>query len=736
MTAKVINATGPWGAMPADWDHLTFVLGLTDDLLPVVSNPEAPISPTSKLASKGKVPSLYNGNGQVVGLAKWTAKRSTDAEIRKWRPISDYGICIQTRTVRALDVDVTDAGMAKAIKSRIAEVLGVQLPCRTRGNASKFLMVFEMPGDFPKRIIKTDQGNVEFLGTGQQFIAIGTHPSGVRYVWEQGLPNDIPVLDAAEFEAIWSILATEFGNGESTTMVKGRKGSGTGIVGEDPLGEYLDENGWTMADGRDGERHIRCPFEDGHSMGQAGDGSTTYFPPDAEYAQGHFKCLHGSCASRTRGEFIEAVGYQKDIFADLVAEVPDNAPEPLPGFLRDKSGAILATVDNVVKALRHTMCGMQLRFDQFKDEIVWSPFGEVAWRPFGDEDYVELRICLEKQSFKPIGRELIRDAVHYVAFRNKFDTAITWLDGLTWDGVPRVECFLLDYFGVEDTPYHRAVSRYLWSAMAGRVVQPGVKADMVPILVGAQGLKKSTAVAMMAPSMDFFCEISFHEKEQDLARKMRGRLLAEIGELRGLHTRELETIKAFITRTQEDWTPKFKEFNTVFMRRLVFIGTTNKEEFLADETGNRRWLPVKVSHADTEKIIADRNQLWAEGAVMFMLGGVDFKDAEVLSAEAHAEHTMTDAWFDAICKWLGEEDVLVGDMPNTRAYLRVSDVLKGALGFKDKDIKRADEMRAGSVLRQLGYSRKKMRISGTPAWAYVPSQKPAGNGRGNAEIPF
>lgn len=106
----------------------------------------------------------------------------------------------------------------------------------------------------------------------------------------------------------------------------------------------------------------------------------------------------------------------------------------------------------------------------------------------------------------------------------------------------------------------------------------------------------------LSPDPAFFTEISFAEKDDDLARKMRGRLVAEIGELRGLNTKELESIKAFVTRTHENWIPKYREFATQFPRRLVFVGTTNEDEFLADKTGNRRWLPVEVSKVDVKAI--------------------------------------------------------------------------------------------------------------------------------------
>lgn len=189
--------------------------------------------------------------------------------------------------------------------------------------------------------------------------------------------------------------------------------------------------------------------------------------------------------------------------------------------------------------MRPDFCGLQIRFDQFRDEIMFTPEGTNGWQSFGDPDYLRLRIAMEQRVFKPIGRELIRDVVMLVADENPFDSAITWLNGLSLDGVPRVGSFYHTHFGTEDNPYTRAVSLYMWTALAGRVLSPGCKADMVQILVGAQGVKKSSGVAALSPDPAFFTEISFAEKDDDLARKMRGRLAAEIGELRGLNTREL-----------------------------------------------------------------------------------------------------------------------------------------------------------------------------------------------------
>ncbi|MGJ7069959.1 virulence-associated E family protein [Morganella morganii] len=405
-----------------------------------------------------------------------------------------------------------------------------------------------------------------------------------------------------------------------------------------------------------------------------------------------------------------------DDFEDLQT---GNVPPPLPSFKRDKFGQIESTIDNAAKAV---MCpdfvDIEIRFDIFRDEIVFAPAGTEQWQPFTDADYSRLRITMEKRGFKPVGRELIRDVVQLAAVENQFDTAIQWLNGLEWDGIHRVEKFYHTHFGTDDNPYTRAVSLYMWTAMAGRVLMPGIKADMVPILVGVQGCGKSSGVAALSPDPSFFTEISFAEKDDDLARKMRGRLVAEIGELRGLNTKELESIKAFVTRTHENWIPKFKEFATQFPRRSLIIGTTNEDEFLADRTGNRRWLPVEVQTVQVDDISRDVLQLWAEAREMFKAGGIQFEAAERLAAEVHEKYTIKDAWLDIIERWLDEPDLMTGEKPRTRDFLRAADVLREALNLDPKNISRREQMRISNVLQNCGYKLIQRRIDGKVTRVY------------------
>jgi len=316
------------GAMPDDWNTLVWGLELTEDLLPVVSNLDAEIAPGSTLKGLGKVPSLYNGSRRVVGIPKWTDHVTTLNEISTWQKEKDYGICIQSRRVRALDIDIKDPDQAHAVAGFIAGRIG-SLPRRGRGNSSKFLLVFRCDGDLPKRSFTTSEGLIEFLGTGQQFIACGTHTSGARYEWEGGLPQGIPELDLERFEELWLALHAEFGVAPATTSkISTRHEVLNNAIVVDPIAQHLIAAQLVLGIGADKKMNIVCPWKDQHSM-DSGDTETVYYPAHTNgHAHGAFKCLHAGCEKRSQQEFLDAVGYSApDLFEDIVDD-PDAEEAP------------------------------------------------------------------------------------------------------------------------------------------------------------------------------------------------------------------------------------------------------------------------------------------------------------------------------------------------------------------------------------------------------------------------
>lgn len=393
----------------------------------------------------------------------------------------------------------------------------------------------------------------------------------------------------------------------------------------------------------------------------------------------------------------------------------------LPPFKRDRSGDILARKENLVRALvRPDLSGSQLRYDTFRGEMMTARADTEEWRPFKDTDYTELCLKLERLGFKNIGKELIRDCVAYVADNQRFDSGRHWLESLSWDGVARVQGFLARYFGGADTAYTRAVGAYLWTALAGRVMEPAVKCDMVPVLVGAQGMRKSSAVAAIVPADEFFTTIDLGRKDDELARLMRGKLVVELDELKGLSTREAEHIKAFITRRHEEWTPKYLEMNTRYPRRCVFVGTSNKDDFLADETGNRRWLPLRCGMCDPDGIAKDREQLWAEARELFLASGVLHAEAECLAAKEHEQFMDYDEWLPVVMDWLRSPSPFGGETPASRPYLTAREVLKDALGISDTQQTPQHQRRIKKILLQLEYTYSNKRVGGARMRVYEP----------------
>jgi len=306
-----------YGALPGAWDHFDLILGLGEDLLPVAADPNVGISPTSSLTSIGKVPSVYNGRGQIVGMAKWTEHVTTSEEITRWSKNPELGICLQTRRIRAIDVDIPDGGESWWVQKALLD-FGV-FPRRARIDSHKFLVLLDCAGELPKRRFKTEHGIIEFLGTGQQCVLESTHPNGARYEWPYGWPTDIPVLTVEQLDALWSALEEEFAIESSTTgSLSTKKQQLTEIISTDPTAQALSDQGLVISQAATGMLAIHCPFEDGHTPGSSAT-STVYFPPHTGgYEMGHFDCKHASCAHRDDTDFKEAIGIRVSDLFDVV----------------------------------------------------------------------------------------------------------------------------------------------------------------------------------------------------------------------------------------------------------------------------------------------------------------------------------------------------------------------------------------------------------------------------------
>lgn len=321
-----------WGASAADWDTFVHWFGLQEDLLPVVSNPTARIAPSSSLQALGKVPSRYNADGHVVGFAKWTDRRSSPSEITAWSKNPDYGICVQTRRLRALDIDIDDAPTVVRVMSIVRESLGTDVAVRYRENSAKVLVPVWVPGDLGKRrlVLPEGAGAIELLANGQQFIAVGTHPSGARYRWtaaEGGQPmaldapplDDLPTLEPDELEALWLRLRDAVAAQDNRVKPALERAVRLGeAAARDPVAMHLYDHGMVLDVGREGQLFVPCPNAGEHTA-EGSPSATAYFPANTGgYQQGHWKCMHAHCEGRPDAFFTQLL--MPIEFEDLSAE--------------------------------------------------------------------------------------------------------------------------------------------------------------------------------------------------------------------------------------------------------------------------------------------------------------------------------------------------------------------------------------------------------------------------------
>lgn len=760
MSVADINFRGK-GASPGEWDAL-IAAGLLEQILPVVQNPGLPRSPASALKTVGKVPSQLNAYGEVVGFPQWTKHVTTAEEVAKWRRTLDIGISIRLGAhMAAIDCDVDDKTVAEGILAIARRYFGDAAPIRVRADSPRWLMPIRTVGfTTAKRRYTLRCGDVpEILGDGCQFVACGTHPRGCRYRWIGNI-KDMPSVTSETFEAFIREMVDTYGTGEELICrVSSRAPAGDDAdVIFDSLYHWIKKN-LPFDERRPGELDIPCPWEHEHSSGKTLDGSTTYYCAGTHgYAAPAFVCMHAHCAGRGLPDFeawAVTKGYERTTAADFEGieaylEKEEHTDGPLKTqeekahyaecmyrisrFKDEKSGKIAANLSTVVAALQagRDYCGVDVRHDTFRSSEVYREKATEDWRPLTDaRTIVARKFLLENRGFGSIPRDLMRDAVLAAGYEDSFDSMKDYLERTLpeWDGVDRITNFFARYCASADTPLQWAIARYMWAALYGRATTPeGIKADIVIVLVGRQGARKSTLVRALAPRDDLAGEISLETRDSDLARQVRGKVVIEIPELVGMSKKDVAAVKYWISLDRDAYIPKYQERETVSPRRCIFIMTTNDRSFLSDTTGNRRYGVVEVGQIDIEAVRRDSLQLWAQARVLFEKEGIDHRSVEQLSAEENKKYMYSDPWDEVVASWLESRE---REPEAARQPLTAGNILSFAIGASTARVSPADGRRLSAVMERLGYRQGSTRIAEKKVKLYVKVEQASLN-----DVPF
>jgi Virulence-associated protein E-like domain/Bifunctional DNA primase/polymerase, N-terminal/Primase C terminal 2 (PriCT-2) len=359
--------------------------------------------------------------------------------------------------------------------------------------------------------------------------------------------------------------------------------------------------------------------------------------------------------------------------------------------------------------------GIDCREDTFHEAFIVG--GQSLGRLVGeisDKAIHHLRDLIRRVfGFEP-GAQNVRDAAETLCVQNCFDPVIEYLDSLQWDKVRRLDAWLADYLGAPRDEWSAAVGRLMLVAAVRRAQVPGAKWDHIVVLEGPQGAGKSLVLETLAGEDNFSDMRILGRTEERQHEAVKGVWVYEIAELAGMRRAEVEHIKSFVTRKKESTRTAYAHYKTHDRRRCIFVATTNESHYLKDDTGNRRFLPVRTGRIDWAGVARDRDQLWAEaveaerayGALVLPAAGGLLQRA---SAEQE-ERLPVDGWHESIADWVARKAVI---------DTSITDVLTGeAVGLFRRDIDQIAMNRAARVLVRLGFRQYRARDGESRSWRY------------------
>lgn len=367
-----------------------------------------------------------------------------------------------------------------------------------------------------------------------------------------------------------------------------------------------------------------------------------------------------------------------------------------------------ANLDNAVRVIQgHPEIAGRIWMDTFTGRIHTDwPTGEI--QEWSDAHDNQLNLFVQRiLKLHRMGITTVQQAVNTAAFNNRRNELVEWLDAIQWDAQPRLETFMARAFGAQQDAYSAAVGRCWLISLVARAFQPGCKVDTMPVFEGVQGKSKSTALGILGGK--WYAENNTDVTSKDFIENIQGVWLVEIAEMHAFGKAEVERIKSIITCRNDRYRAAYARRSEDHLRRCVFAGTTNRNDWNRDETGARRFWPVACTLVDLEWLADNRDQLFAEAVALYRAGTPWWDIPTELAKEEQDKRRAADAWDDPVSEYI-----------EGRFWVTTGQVLEQALRVP---VERQDlplQRRVGSILRALGWEPRVRKAGGRPERGWVP----------------
>jgi len=329
-------------------------------------------------------------------------------------------------------------------------------------------------------------------------------------------------------------------------------------------------------------------------------------------------------------------------------------------------------------------------YDTFLQSAMTS-WGGCAPRPIEDADFTDVLITLQRDLRLPRMRlGTVKSGIEAFCFKHKRNVAQDWLKSLEWDGAARLDKMLPEAFGTEDNDYHRQVGKNFIMSIVARVLDPGCQQDHVPIFEGEQGTRKSSMLRVIGG--DWFAEVTADMKDKDFLQNMRGKMLLEIGELAAMSKHEQEKVKQVITNRSDTYRASYGRMSGTYDRQCTFAGTTNRNDWVRDETGARRYWRVITGELKPDWVLERRDQIFAEAVHRYNSGECYWEVPQDEARRLTDDARETDPWDSAVIGYA-----------ESRLYVRIEDIMSDVLSMPLDRHDNQSAKRIRSILKGAGY---------------------------------
>jgi predicted P-loop ATPase len=393
---------------------------------------------------------------------------------------------------------------------------------------------------------------------------------------------------------------------------------------------------------------------------------------------------------------------------------------PSAGLITSDNEKVVPLLANAITTLKSSPCWQGvLAFNELtlmpvkRKPAPWEPGTTPGTTmPWADHDDTKLAEWFERRGLFIKSSRLAGEAAQAVAREHTFHPVRDYLSALKWDGTDRLDTWLSEYLGTKNNDYTRAVGRCWLISGVARIYRPGSKVDYTLVLEGRQGTVKSTALDILAGD-GFFLDDFADFDNKDALLKMHGAWIIEMAELSGMQGRNgIDKIKAFLTCRDDVFRAPYDRRPQHHPRGNIFAASVNRDCWLTDETGGRRFWPVKCGTIDLDKLRADRDQLWAEAVQLYKNGDKWwFATTELndLATEEQRDRYEKGRWDDRVEEFLYN---------STRNQLSIDDVRTGAIGKEVADWSQGDMNSVARCFKHNGWERIRVSVGGLRKWVY------------------